>query len=112
MKLEKEQVGEAVVIKPGERRLDASIAREFRESLGKVVEVGHCSIVLDLSAVEFVDSTGLGAIVSVLKMVGDDGEIVISGAKATVMSIFKLTRMDKVFRIVADVPAAIGSFAE
>jgi anti-sigma B factor antagonist len=83
-----------------ERRLDARSAPVFREKLADFVHAGHHRIALDISQVEFIDSSGLGAIVSLLKRVAGQGDVVICGARDTVLSMFKLTRLDKVFRIV------------
>jgi anti-sigma B factor antagonist len=52
--------------------------------------------------VDFIDSSGLGAIVSALKTIGRNGDLVLCGIKETVMSLFRLTRMDRVFRIFTD----------
>ena len=64
-----------------------------------MIESGHPLIALDLSEVDFIDSSGLGAIVSVLKQLDGRGDLVIVGAKPAVMNLFRLTRMDKVFRM-------------
>ena len=48
-------------------RLDASFAQKFFHSLHSFIQKGHTDIILDLSRVRFVDSTGLGAIVRCLK---------------------------------------------
>jgi anti-sigma B factor antagonist len=52
-----------------------------------------------LDAQGVVDSSGLGAMVSVFKLIGEDGEIVICGPSEAAMRMFKLTRMNRVFRI-------------
>jgi anti-sigma B factor antagonist len=67
--------------------------------------------VVDLGAVEFVDSSGLGALVALLKQLSGRGELVICGARETVMSMFKLTRLDKVFQIVATQDDAVAALA-
>jgi anti-sigma B factor antagonist len=82
-----------------ESRLDARSAPMFRDKLIDFVRAGHDRIVLDISQIEFIDSSGLGALVSVLKQV-TGGDLVVCGARDTVMSMFKLTRLDKVFRMV------------
>jgi anti-sigma B factor antagonist len=111
MQFEIKNAGEVVVLKVLESRVDARSAPELRARLGKLVEEGHSRVVLDLSAVGFVDSSGLGAIVSSLKLLNGSGQLVISGVQRTVSSLFKVTRMDKLFRIVpceADGVAALS----
>lgn len=72
---------------------------------------GHLRIALDISEVEFIDSSGLSVAVWALKRLGEDGELVISGAQGAVMSIFRLTRLDKVFRIFPDTEKAIAALS-
>jgi anti-sigma B factor antagonist len=64
-----------------------------------LVSRGVSRFVIDMSGVDFIDSTGLGALVAVLKVSGRNGAVVVAGAQAPVVMLFKLTRMDKVFRM-------------
>jgi anti-sigma B factor antagonist len=89
-----------------ERRLDARAAPDLKAQLASFVGLGWQWIVLDLSKVEFVDSSALGAIVSGLKMLGRSGDLVIAGARQPVVALFALTRMDKVFRMFPTAEAA------
>ena len=54
---------------------------------------------LDLSAVTFVDSSGLGAIVAAMKQVGAPQRLELAGLTRNVAKVFALTRMDRVFTI-------------
>ncbi len=95
-----------------DRRLDARAAPDLKAALASFVGVGWQWIVLDISRVEFIDSSALGAIVSGLKLLGRSGDLVIAGAQPPVVALFGLTRMDKVFRLfpsVADATAALTS---
>ena len=56
-------------------------------------------MVLDLSHVDFIDSSCLGALVSILKSVSGQGELVLCSVNGTIQNLFKLTRMDRVFSI-------------
>jgi anti-sigma B factor antagonist len=87
------------VVVPTVKRLDASVAPAFKQAVVKVVEGGERRILLDLSGVTFLDSSGLGAMVSVLKALGTQGTLAVCGAQGSVTSLFKLTRMDKVFSL-------------
>jgi anti-sigma B factor antagonist len=80
-------------------RIAADIAPRFKAHLAEYMTRGNRAIVLDLGAVTFIDSSGLGALVSSLKTMGKDGDLVIACAQGAVASMFKLTRMDKVFRM-------------
>jgi anti-sigma B factor antagonist len=108
MQLVHEQIGKLLVVKPLEKRMDAFVAPDFRGQMGAFISEGQQLIVLDLSEVDFVDSSGLGAIVASLKMLGGKGDLVIAGASDKVMSLFKLTRMDRVFQIFAGKEEAVA----
>lgn len=109
MNSEKKTVGRYLVVKILEERLGADRAISFKEAMSKLVESGHTHFILDLSPVTFIDSTGLGAILSILKRVGKNGEILVAGTTQTVGSMFKLTRMDRVFPLYASVDEAAAA---
>lgn len=111
MKLESNHAGRYLVVKVLEERMGADRAVSFKEAMSKWIDMGNRAIVLDLSDVTFIDSTGLGAILSVLKRLGKGGEIVITGVSDTVGSMFKLTRMDRVFLMYPTVDEALAAHA-
>ena len=80
-------------------RLDASIASNFRNKLIEIIKDGNTLIVLNLTNVTFVDSSGLGSIVSCLKTLGAKGDLTLCCIDERIMSMFRLTRMDRVFKI-------------
>lgn len=100
-----------IVLKLAAPRLTAQNAPAFREKTSQIVAEGQTRIILDLSQVEFVDSTGLGAIVGLFKQIGNRGDLAICGLNGPVLQMFKLTRMDRVFRIFAD-PAEAAAALE
>lgn len=99
MEIEHRKQEDVLIVKIMNSRLDAQEADDFRDRMSKLISSGNRFITLDISDVDFVDSSGLGAMVSVLKLIGKDGDIVISGPTESAMRMFKLTRMNKVFRI-------------
>jgi anti-sigma B factor antagonist len=103
------QFGEVLVAKVPERRIAADVAPRLKEALIALVSKGNRRIVLDLSDVTFIDSSGLGALISSLKAIGGDGELVLSGACEAVVSMFKLTRMNKVFRMFDNPEEAVAA---
>ncbi|RDI62031.1 STAS domain-containing protein [Microvirga subterranea] len=100
-----------LVVHVGEKRVDASKAPLFKDEMTKCIESGQNQLVLDLSGVDFVDSSGLGAIVSCLKRLGPRGNLAIAGAKGAVSRLFTLTRMDKVFTLHDSVDAAVAQLS-
>lgn len=110
MHLEYNEKDGCKVVKVLDRRLDAKGAVDFKKKMGEFVEKeADQTFILDISDVDFIDSSGLGAIVSTLKKIGNKGNLVITGPGENVMSMFKLTRMDRVFQIFSSVGEAINS---
>ena len=109
MQLDQRNAGEALVVTPLEERLDARVATDFKERMAELIASGNTKIVLDLSKVEFIDSSGLGAIVSSLKRMGGQGDLVVCGLQETTMTMFKLTRMDRVFQVFGNEQQAVSA---
>jgi anti-sigma B factor antagonist len=99
MRFQESKINDVFVAKVLEGRIAADIAPRFKEDLVAYVHKGYRKIVLDLSEVTFIDSSGLGALIASLKVIGDDGELALCGTRDTVSNMFKLTRMNKVFRM-------------
>jgi anti-sigma B factor antagonist len=99
MQIQDKKVGNILILKPSEKRIDASVATDFKGKIIDLINAGNKKIVLNLDGVDFIDSSGLGAIVSSLKAIGNEGDLVICGISETVMTLFRLTRMNRVFQI-------------
>jgi anti-sigma B factor antagonist len=112
MRFEERLDGNTMVVKLLDARFDASTAPLVKERFAQLIGEGHQRIALDISEVEFIDSSGLSAAVWALKRLGGSGELVISGARATVMSILRLTRLDRVFRIFPDKEMAVAALRD
>jgi anti-sigma B factor antagonist len=101
-----------LIIHPDIQRLDASVAVSFKAKMADFINGGNKSIILNLSGIEFIDSSGLGSIVSSLKLIGKNGDLLLCGINRNVMSMFKLTRMDRVFQIFSSEYEAISSLSK
>ena len=112
MELEERKEGNVLIIKIFEKRLDELVTVNFKEKMTEFVKRGNESIVLDLSEVEFIDSSGLGAIISSMKMLGKKEGFVICGMRETVLSLFRLTRMDRLFKIFPGEKEAIAALSK
>lgn len=103
-----ERDGRAVLTVQGE--IDVYTAPRFRERLIELVNEGHVQVVVDLSGVEFLDSTGLGVLVGGLKRLrSHDGDLVIACDEARIVKVFEITGLTKVFSIHESVDDAIAS---
>ena len=100
-----DQCGEALVARVREPRIDAAVAIRFKDRMRDLLSAhGAGRIVLDLAHVDFLDSSGLGAVVAVMKMAGPDRRLELAGLTPTVAKVFRLTRMDQVFTIHGQAP--------
>lgn len=97
MKINTEIIQKIFIVTCKGTRLDAAYAQKFFTSMQGFIKKGHMDIVLDLSSVEFVDSTGLGAIVLCLKEIDGRGQLVLCGVNEMVLSLLKMTHLDSVF---------------
>jgi anti-sigma B factor antagonist len=82
-----------------EERIDAAVALEFKETIRQMTENAPPTVILDLSAVIFIDSSGLGAIVATMKHLAPERSLVLAGLTGPVDRVFRLTRMDSVFSL-------------
>jgi anti-sigma B factor antagonist len=99
MQLETRNESNVLVITPLEARVDAHVAPAFRTALVEWIDQGHHNLLINMERVEFIDSSGLGALVSALKRLGRDGELKVCSLTAGVRSMFELTRLNRVITI-------------
>jgi len=91
--------------------LDASNSKLFREEMVPVLMM-HKRILLDLADLQFVDSSGLGAMLSCLRAVnGDGGQLVLCGMTKPVRTLFELVRMHRIFDVYANRHEALTAMA-
>jgi anti-sigma B factor antagonist len=95
------------IVVPGIERLTAATSVSFKEEAGGLIDAGHDRLIIDLTSVSFIDSSGIAALVGLLKKVGNRGEIVVCGLADSVAQMFRITRMDRVFPAYADAAAAL-----
>ena len=89
--------GYAVIAVEG--RLVASSAADFRSHVQRSVEGGEPRIVVDLASASFVDSSGLGALISGLKTARlAGGDLRIAAVPESVRTVLRLTNLDRVLR--------------
>lgn len=103
--------GDTVVVSVAEPRIDAAAAIRFKDRMREVVPPSAARVLLDLAQVEFIDSSGLGAIVAVRKQLRADQAFGLAAMQPNVDRVFRLTRMDSVFPIHADVVEGLRDHA-
>ena len=91
--------------------LDARSAGDLKLTINEKIEGGKVWILINLSDVPYMDSAGLGVLVSGLKNTNrQNGDLRLWGLQPDVRNIFELTRLNKVFQIFEDEAGALASF--
>lgn len=89
--------------------VDVYTAPQLREHVIKLIANGTRHIVADLSDVEFLDSTGLGALVGSLKRLREqDGSLALVATASKILTVFRVTGLNRVFAFHPSVSEAIG----
>lgn len=109
MTLESETRGNTLVIRATQDRIDAAGAIAFKERMRDLAAMPSDRVLLDLSSVAFLDSSGLGAVVAVMKLLAPERRLELAGLTPTVERVFRLTRMDSVFTIHGSLSEGIGN---
>ena len=99
--------GDLLIVTAMENRIDAAVAIQFKGRMREIVKVPARRVLIDLSHVAFLDSSGLGAVVAVMKLLGPDRKLELAGLTPTVAKVFRLTRMDTIFTIHPSVPEGL-----
>lgn len=102
---------DVLVLELREAALDVKNVREFRDAAHVLIQ-DKPQVVLDMTGVGFVDSSGLGALISCLRHVrGSQGDMKLCAMSKPVRALFELTRMHRVFNIIETRDEAVRSFA-
>ncbi len=89
--------------------IDVYTASQLRETVVDLIAKGVSHVIADLRAVEFLDSTGLGAIVGGHKRLRTiDGSLVLAASPDRILRLFRITGLDQAFSLNPSVPGAIA----
>lgn len=99
---------EILIVTPLATSLDASVTADFKTAV--LAEIGNARppLILNLDNIDFVDSSGLGSVLSIYKHLGEEHLVVICSVRPNVMQLFKLTRLNRIFVIVPSLPEALA----
>jgi anti-sigma B factor antagonist len=110
MQMAFQKVGDVGIVTVPVEELDAGNAGEFKRDIAPLLEV-NAKLVLDLSRLRFVDSSGLGAFISCLrKLNAKGGDLKLCGMSKQVRAVFELVRMHRVFDILGATEEAVRAF--
>jgi len=110
MEIAVDKMGDVAVAEMPVDELDASNAPEFKRDIAPVLQA-NTKLVLDLSRLRFVDSSGLGAMLSCLRQLsGRGGDLKLCSMSKQVRALFELVRMHRIFDIYGTKEEAVHSF--
>jgi anti-sigma B factor antagonist len=110
MNLELKSINGHSVLFVHEERIDAHNSGELKTYLLRQIEQGQTQIIVQLEAVRFIDSSGLGALLSGHKnAITKSGKLALVNVQKQVLSMFELTRLNRVFEIYANVDEALNN---
>jgi anti-sigma B factor antagonist len=90
--------------------IDVYSSSMFREEITSIIDAGTHRLVLDIEGVEFLDSTGLGVLISALKRVrARDGSMGIVCTQPRILRVFKVSGLSEVFEFYATVGGALSA---
>ena len=94
-------------------RFNALISEPVKEELKSFFSTPNTKLVLNLEGIEFIDSTGFGVFLSVMKTANNNyGYFKMANISNEVMELFKLLQLHNVFEIYSSVDEAVKSFKE
>lgn len=106
-----EQVGDVAVVTVPMAELDSSNAADFKLAMAPVLEA-HANVVLDLSRLRFIDSSGMGTFLSCLRKVNaKGGDLKLCGMSPQVSAIIHLVRMQRMLDVFDTWEHAVDAFA-
>ncbi len=110
MKLRMERQGDVTIVIIDADSLDAATSRGLKDQIAPVLETDR-KVALDLGRLQFVDSSGLGVLLSCLRTLnGRGGDLRLFGLTRPVRALFELVRMHRVFEIFNSRDEAVRSF--
>ena len=110
MQLVRSEIDGILIGRVDSKVLAASTAKEFKGAM-KPLLTQNVRLVLDLSKVDFIDSTGLGALVSCLRQANAiGGAVKVAGLTKPARALFELVRMHRVFEIFNSTDEAVTSY--
>jgi anti-sigma B factor antagonist len=99
MDIDVKEVGTVTVVAP-RGDVDMAVADDVRLKLTELVDRGNLRLVLDLGAVMYIDSSGLGALVAAMKHArAAGGDLKVCALESDVKSLFEMTRLTKVISV-------------
>jgi len=111
MNIEVKQTGDVQILNCG-GSLDADSVSSFKKVAYDLVDNGMTRFVIDCSTLNFIDSMGLGVLISLLRKVRQhEGDVKVASLSDEVKTIFEITRLHRLFDVYSDADTAVNRFS-
>lgn len=90
-------------------RLDAASAPYFRKNIDEQMTEQRNTLILDLKAVKFMDSSGLGAVVSLMQNLQEGTDLLLCGAGDNIRTLLRKTHLDNILPLHIDAESAAST---
>jgi anti-sigma B factor antagonist len=112
MKIKVSEKYEAVIIALKGNVMGGDDTKNFNETLHKLIEEGKHNVVIDLSGVKFMNSSGLGMLIGGLTTVKKaDGRLILAGVTDKIESLLIITKLITIFETSDTVDEAVNKFS-
>ncbi len=108
-----QDVDDVTIMHVKDKHLDSRLSSLYKQEFVAMKDEGTTQVVVDLTEVDFIDSSGLGALLLGRRLfTADEGDLRIIGAHEKVLHMFKIAKLDRVFEFFDTQDAAVKSFGE
>lgn len=110
MNITLEKINGSSLLQINEERIDAHNSQQLKDTILRQLEQGNLQLIVQLQKVRFIDSSGLGALLSGHKNASlKSGALKLVQLQPQVLSMFELTRLNRVFEIYANTDEALAT---
>lgn len=100
MNCQSTEIGDALIVQFQFEILDANNAKQIRQMVDPIIQ-DRKKVAFDMSNVQFIDSSGLGTLLTFYRKVkAVDGNLILFGMTPQAQSLFELVKMDRIFEVV------------
>ena|SRR5436305_3401260 len=110
LQLSKRRLGGVVVLDLAGRLTAGAGAKLLTETFRALEAEGRKNVLINFAGVDFIDSTGIGALMAGTEMIRRGGQVRIMNSTGAVQQVFQITRLNRVFPNYADEQSALQSF--
>lgn len=92
-------------------RINALITDEIRDSINRVFDASNSRVIIDLTGVHYIDSSGFGCFISIMKTARNNyGILKFANPEPTILELFRTLHLHTVFQIYEDMESCLSSF--